>query len=214
VQVSDAIIIHLSVPSEKQLPAVPSSPDQDTTAARPGKKTGTDKKIQAAKSVTENEITSTAYTTNKASVKFFSSTTEEDIEATNSQVISSLNGQTGQVMFAALIKGFHFENELMQNHFNDKEYMNSDLYPKSEFKGSITDIKNVSFSKEGTYPVIATGILTIHGITQKITVTGILAIQNGKLVLKSVFKIKKADYGITTNEVADILEITVSCKYD
>jgi hypothetical protein len=40
VQVSDAIIIHLSVPSEKQLPAVPSSPDQDTTAARPGKKNG------------------------------------------------------------------------------------------------------------------------------------------------------------------------------
>jgi len=29
-----------------------------------------------------------------------------------------------------------------------------------------------------------------------------------------VFKIKRIDYGITTNEIADTLEITVSCKYD
>lgn len=154
------------------------------------------------------------FTTNKAQVKFLSSTSEEDIEAVNNQGISQLNSSTGQLTFAVLIKGFHFENELMQNHFNDKDYMNSNQFPKSEFKGTIKNRSTVNFSKDGTYPVTATGSLTIHGMTQKITASGTLSIQKGVVNVKSVFKIRRADYGITTNEVADMLEITVACKYD
>jgi hypothetical protein len=154
------------------------------------------------------------YTTNKASIRFFSTTPEEDIEATNSQALSSLNIQTGVLNFAALIKGFHFENELMQNHFNDKDYMNSDAFPKSEFKGVISNINKVNFSKDGNYNVTATGNLSIHGATRKVTATGILSLNSGIVTLKSVFKINRVDYGITTNEVADALEITVTAKYD
>ncbi len=163
---------------------------------------------------TEKAVEAKIFSTNKASIRFFSHTPEEDIEATNSQVISKLNDQTGQLSFAALVKGFHFENELMQDHFNDKDYMNSDEFPKSEFKGILNNINKLDLTKDETNKISTTGSLTIHGITQKVFAAGTITVSKGKISLKSIFKIKRADYGITTNEIADELEITVTCRYD
>jgi hypothetical protein len=167
-----------------------------------------------AKKTTELKPVAKIYTTNKASIRFFSSTPAEDIEATNSNTVSALNDKTGDLRFVALIKGFHFENELMQDHFNDKDYMNSDAFPKSEFKGSIINIASVDFTKNGTYNVTATGNLTIHGISKKITAQGSLTVTDGKVNVKSIFKIKRVDYGITTDEIAEALEITVIATFN
>ena len=203
VQISEAVLISQAPPSKLPRPIL-----KDTaiivTPVKDSVKNAAAAKVAEVKS----------YITNKAQVKFLSSTSEEDIEAVNNQGISLLNGSTGQVTFAVLIKGFHFENELMQNHFNDKDYMNSAQFPKSEFKGNIKNINTVNFLKEGSYPVTVSGTLAIHGVTHKITASGTLSIVKGTVNLKSVFKIKRVDYGITTNEVADVLEITVASKYD
>ena len=202
VQLSEAIITNNSSASKTTAPAAKDS------AAKPIKDSV--KNIVVAEKNAEAKI----YSTNKASIRFFSHTPEEDIEATNSQVISKLNNQTGQLSFAALIKGFHFENELMQDHFNSEDYMNSDAFPKSEFKGVLNNLIKLDLTKDATNKISATGSLTIHGITQKVFATGTITVAKGKISLKSVFKIKRADYGITTNEIADELEITVTCKYD
>jgi hypothetical protein len=204
VQVNEAVLISQAPPLKLQRPIL-----KDTAVVSLIKDSVKDAGIVKVK-----QAEAKTYITNKAQVKFLSSTPEEDIEAVNNQGISQLNSGTGQLTFAVLIKGFHFENELMQNHFNDKDYMNSDQFPKSEFKGAIKNINAVNFLKEGTYPVTASGDLTIHGLTHKITAAGTLSIVKGAVNLKSVFKIKRVDYGITTNEVADVLEITVTCKYD
>jgi hypothetical protein len=205
VQLNEAIITNITLPSSTKAPLTVLK-DSALSAVKSVKDT--------SKKAAEKKIEARIYTTNKASIRFFSSTPEEDIEATNSQTISSLNDKTGQLNVAALIKGFHFENDLMQNHFNDKDYMNSDAFPKSEFNGIISNINTVNFSKDGSYNVTATGSLTIHGATQKVTAMGTLSVNSGIITVKSVFKIKRVDYGITTNEVADVLEITVTAKYD
>lgn len=174
----------------------------------------TNKKDSAAHKIAEAKPAAIIYSTNKASIRFFSSTSEEDIEATNNQTASALNDQTGDLRFVALIKSFRFENELMQDHFNEKDYMNSDAFPKSEFKGKITNINSINFSKDSSYNVTATGSLTIHGITKKIIATGTLTIAHQKINLKSVFKINRIDYGITSDEVGDTIEITVIATYN
>jgi polyisoprenoid-binding protein YceI len=97
----------------------------------------------------------------------------------------------------------------MQNHFNDKDYMNSEAFPKTNFTGTIQNIQAVDFTKNGNYAVTASGALTIHGVTKNITVTGSVMIAGNKATLKCVFKIKRIDFGITTDEIADELEITV-----
>lgn len=159
-------------------------------------------------------IAQKTYSTKTAKVKFYSHTPAEDIEAINSQVESKLVDKTGAISFAMLIKGFVFENALMQQHFNEADYMNSPKFPKSTFVGIVTNIATVNFAKNGNYPVTAEGNLTIKGKTQKVKATGTLTVNNGKIATKSVFKIKLKDFGITKiEEIADVLEITVTANY-
>jgi polyisoprenoid-binding protein YceI len=154
------------------------------------------------------------YSTKSAKVKFFSHTVAEDIEANNSQVLCSLNDKTGQLNFAVLIKGFKFENALMQTHFNDKDYMYSDKFPKSNFVGTVTNITTVNFAKNGTYNVTAEGTLTMHGISKKVKQVGSIIVSNGKVSLKSVFKIKPKDFKVTVPDgIAEELEITVNSSF-
>ncbi len=153
------------------------------------------------------------YSTKSAKVKFYSHTAAEDIEAKNSQVLCSLNDKTGQVNFAVLIKGFKFENTLMQQHFNEKDYMYSDKFPKATFTGTISNIATVNFAKNGTYNVTADGNLTMHGSTQKVKQSGSIIVLNGKVTLRSVFKIKPKNFGINVSDIAEDIEITVESAF-
>jgi len=160
------------------------------------------------------DLNGKTYLTNKASIRFFSRGDSEDIEATNHSVACSFNNKTGNLRLTGLIRGFVFENEIMQDHFNDPKYMNSEAFPKTTFTGKVQNLLSVNFSKDGNYPITTVGALTIHGITKNITVSGQVLIKGTRATLKSVFTIKRIDFGITTDEIADELEITVIAAFD
>ncbi len=153
------------------------------------------------------------YLTKKASIKFYSKGPGEDIEATNSNVACSFNDKTGALKFTGLIRGFQFENELMQEHFNDKDYMHSELYPKTSFTGKIVLPANFSTEKDGNYNVSVEGPLTIKAVTNNTKVTGTITVTGKTITLKSVFKIKRANFNINIDEVAEELEITVIASF-
>jgi polyisoprenoid-binding protein YceI len=100
------------------------------------------------------------------------------------------------MVFQALIKSFHFDRALMEEHFNEN-YMESDKFPKSVFKGKISNLKNVDFSKNGTYNVTVEGDLTIHDVTNKISTQGTIEVVSGGINANSKFKIVPEDYKIT-----------------
>ena len=138
------------------------------------------------------------------------------IAAVNNQVDSKFVDATGQIIFGVLIKGFKFENQLMEDHFNEN-YMESTQFPKADFKGYITNIKEINFSKDGAYPIQVEGTLTIHGVAQKTTTKGKLTLSQGKPTLEGEFNIKIKDYGISGmyigDKIANIAVIKLNCKY-
>lgn len=157
--------------------------------------------------------------TRNGRIRFFSHTAIEDIEAVNNEVSGTINTKTGAMQFLVLIKSFQFKKAAMQQHFNDDEYMNSSVYPKADFKGTIKELAKVDFSKDGTYPVTVEGNLTMHGVTNKVTVTGTVTVKAGKISSASKFTVKLADYkisvpSIVTEKVAQTVEVTVSCSYE
>jgi hypothetical protein len=166
-------------------------------------------KKDSSKPIAKTEKT---FKSTKGQIKFLSVTSAETIEATNTQVISSI-AENGKVQFAALIKGFHFENELMQKTFNSDKYMHSDKFTKSEFVGNIINIAAVTFAKNDTYQVTAEGNLTLHGITKKIKATGSIKVNDGVLTLNSTFKIKIKKFEVDDSDVAENIEIIVQCTY-
>jgi hypothetical protein len=142
----------------------------------------------------------------------------EKVEADNNEVSSILNTQTGDMVFAVLIKGFHFASALMEEHFNEN-YMESDKFPKATFKGKITNLAAVNITKDGVYPVTVEGDLTIHGVTKKASSAGSVTIKAGKVAAFSKFNVKLKDYNITipslvADKISEDIDITVDCKYE
>jgi len=138
------------------------------------------------------------------------------IAAVNNQVDSKFVETTGQIIFGVLIKGFKFENQLMEDHFNEN-YMESTQFPKADFKGYIKNIKEVNFTKDGTYPITIEGSLTIHGTPQNVATTGTIQVKEGKPAIVGEFSIKIKDYGIKGlyigEKIANETKIKVNCKY-
>ena len=151
--------------------------------------------------------------TRTGKVTFFSATAVENIEAFNNEAASVLNAKTGEVVFMVPVKSFKFEKALMQEHFNEN-YMESDKFPKAEFKGKITNIAAVNFTKDGTYKVTTAGKMTMHGVTKEITAPGTVVVKSGTATLKSKFMVAPADYGIkipavAASKIAAKIEVTV-----
>lgn len=156
--------------------------------------------------------------TKNGSISFFSKTALENISADNNQVTSILNQQNGEIQFSVLIKAFHFKKALMEEHFNEN-YMESDKYPKAIFKGAITDISKVNFTKDGSYVVTVSGDLTIHGITNKVSVPGTITIKSAVASASASFAVRPADYKISIpklvkDNIAESINITVNCNYN
>jgi len=154
------------------------------------------------------------YMTRTAQVSFFSSTAVENIEAINNEVASVYDAATGDIVIIVPVKSFKFDRALMQEHFNEN-YLESDQFPKADFKGKIENAAAINYSKEGTTSVKAIGTMTMHGVAQQVVVPGTLTVKNGNLIFKAVFKVKNKDYkivipSVAANKVAEVVEITVN----
>jgi hypothetical protein len=157
------------------------------------------------------------YMTKNGYIGFFSHTPIEDIKADNNQVAGILDASTGEMVFQVLIKSFHFEKALMEEHFNEN-YMESDKFPKSTFTGKIINLSAINFSKNGIYDVTVEGELSIHGVINKVTTKGSVEIVTGGINANSKFNIIPEDYkidipGVVRNNIAKTLEVTVTMKY-
>jgi hypothetical protein len=154
------------------------------------------------------------FTSDKTFVKFFSDAAIEDITATNSKSSSIFNSATGEIVFSIPIKEFEFEKSLMKEHFNEK-YMESEQFPKSSFEGTISGYQP---SATGEQNAKATGKLTIHGVTQNVTISGTITNTNGALTMKAKFPVKLVDYKIKIPQllwknIAEEVEVTVEFNY-
>jgi len=83
----------------------------------------------------------------------------------------------------------------MQEHFNEN-YMESNKYPKADFQGTIANINEVTFSKDGIYNIKTVGKLTIHGVTKDAIVPGTLTVKGNTINVKAQFSILLKDYKI------------------
>lgn len=142
----------------------------------------------------------------------------EKVTGINRSVSAVLDTKSGQLLFIVQLKGFEFEKALMQEHFNEN-YIESDKYPKAEFKGQITNLPELNFQKDGNSRVQVKGTLTIHGQSRLVDAPGTLERQNGHIILHSVFNIKLKDYSISiptlvADKIAKTAAVTVDCTLD
>jgi polyisoprenoid-binding protein YceI len=146
---------------------------------------------------------------------FFSSTPVEDIDASSKDGASAINTKTNDIIFKISNTSYQFKKKLMQEHFNEN-YMESDKYPTSDFKGKI--VEQIDFSKPGTYPITVKGNLQIHGVTKEYLAKGSLVITGNEAKATSAFNVKLADHNIKIptivfKQIAEIIQIKMTAIY-
>jgi polyisoprenoid-binding protein YceI len=155
------------------------------------------------------------YACKNAKLSLYSSAPIEDIKAASTTGASVFNAATGQLDFSVAMRSFQFEKSLMQEHFNS-DYMESDKYPRATFKGKIEE--HIDVTKDGAYPVKATGDLTVHGVTQTRTIPGTITVKSGEITMTAEFMVKCADHHIEIprlvfHNIAESIKVNVSATY-
>ncbi|NTD99264.1 YceI family protein [Agrobacterium tumefaciens] len=153
--------------------------------------------------------------TNKAQVSFYSKTPLEDIEAKSVTGNSVIDVKTGKIIFRLSNRSFEFPKKLMQEHFNEN-YMESDKYPTSEFKGTLS--APVNLAKDGLTKMDVDGTLTVHGVTKPCKAKVDILVSKGTVSATSTFKIKIADHKIEIptivfKKIAEEIDVRIQATY-
>ena len=157
------------------------------------------------------------YIDRRGHASFFSSAPMEDIRAENDQAVSIIDTQSGEIVASMLMRSFNFRKALMEEHFNEN-YVESDKFPKATFRGKIVNLAEVDFAKDGNYTLDISGEITLHGVTQPLTLKAEAVVRGGTVQAKGVFPLTVKDFNIEVprlviNNIAEVVEVTVSFNY-
>ncbi len=131
----------------------------------------------------------------------------EEVKAKNDGVTCIINTKTGEIASLTMVKGFRFKTALMEEHFNEN-YIESDKYPKSTFKGKIENFDMVKLTADGKEYTIK-GKLELHGKSKDITVKATIRKTGDGVGLVSNFIVNTDDFGI---DIPSVVSKKVSKK--
>jgi len=152
-------------------------------------------------------------------VAFFSYTSVENIEAVNNQVVSVLNLNKKEIGVQMLMRAFVFKKALMEEHFNES-YVESDIYPKLTFSGSIADLDGIDQTAiaQIATPRLITGTMDFHGVQKEVKIMVQMENQNDNLVLTGDFNVAIDDFDIKVPpllipNIAKDIQVTFRFEY-
>lgn len=154
-----------------------------------------------------------------AHISFYSHTAVEDITADNYKVTTTLDTQTGDLVFSVPMQSFEFEKALMQKHYNSKNFLDTKKYPKAKFVGKITNMGDINLNEEGSYTAQISGEMTIKESTRPFTAKADITVTSAQLSLGSKMNVVLADYGVTfskgkpSTNISKEIEVTVEANY-
>ncbi|WP_276479907.1 YceI family protein [Paraflavitalea pollutisoli] len=156
--------------------------------------------------------------TKSGKISFVSKGTVETITAKHKGVTCVVDSKSGAIQYAVLMKGFEFAKALMQEHFNEN-YVESDKYPKADFKGMVSNNSEIRYGQDGSYPAKVKGTLSLHGVTKEIEVPGTIVVNGGKPQLNASFSILLSDYhikipAVVKDNISNTVAITVDCALE
>ena len=149
----------------------------------------------------------------KSTVSFYSSAPVEDIEAHNEEGNSIIDLETGDMVFSIPIRGFQFEKALMQEHFNEN-YLESHKFPNATFSAVAFDWERFNGEQE----IQVGGDFNIHGVANRMEITGKMLIEKKRVVIDAEFDVAIAKHDIKVPKalfynIAEVIQVKVHLEY-
>ncbi len=150
--------------------------------------------------------------TKSGDINFEASVPNFEPVAAKNNTVSAILKENGDIAALVLIKGFKFEKGLMQEHFNQKKFMDSESYPKAKFLGKIDNFI-ISELTESFKQYTINGKLTVKDVTKEIQTIAEIKIIDGDIFLNSQFSVEVVDFNIAVkSSVAKKIAKTINIE--
>jgi hypothetical protein len=150
--------------------------------------------------------------TDSGHVEFSSDAPLEYIQASSNELAGILNIYDLTFSFTVSMVSFQgFNSALQRTHFNEN-YMESEKFPNSTFKGKI--IEEIDFTSAGTYHIRAKGLLNVHGIDSDRIIRCKLQVGPGRISVESNFKVPLDEHSIkipsiVQQKIAEVIDVVI-----
>jgi polyisoprenoid-binding protein YceI len=138
------------------------------------------------------------FSTLNGRVSFFASAPVADVDAVNEKTKVELNTSTHEISVSIAMADFQFKSNKMGRDA-EKKYLETKKYPNASFQGKLNG--NINYQKPGTYPVTASGKLSIHGVEKQVNEKGTVTVSKEQITLQSEFNVSLKDYNIETPKI-------------
>ncbi len=119
----------------------------------------------------------------------------KDYAAESKEGTAILQVETSAVALLVPMKTFHFNNALLEEHFNEN-YLHTDKFPNATFKGKLIGFSKDQLTKDGVYNISSEGQVTLHGVTKNFKAAVKLEVKGKVATFVCFFKIKAEEYSI------------------
>ncbi|MBC7864556.1 MAG: YceI family protein [Bacteroidia bacterium] len=141
------------------------------------------------------------FTSQNGKVKFVSEAPLELIKAESEKLISVIDVAKRSFAFSIIVESFEgFNSPLQKEHFREN-YMETNKYKTTTFKGKI--IEEIDLSKEGTYNIRAKGTLDLHGVQKEKIIKGKLIVKSGSIEMDAKMDVPLEEHNIKVPKVVN-----------
>ena len=152
------------------------------------------------------------YFTDSGHIKFSSDAPLEFIQASSNELAGILNINDLSFSFTVPMLSFEgFNSTLQRIHFNEN-YMESERFLNSTFKGKI--IEEVDFILPGTYHIRAKGLLNVHGIDNDRIIRCTIQVETGRITVETSFTVPLDEHkikipSIVQQKIAEVIDVNI-----
>lgn len=137
------------------------------------------------------------YKTKDANIYFNPNKNQSNKEysALSKEATAVLKVDNAEVALLVPMKTFHFNNALLEEHFNEN-YLHTNKFPNGTYKGSLIGFKKEMLTKDGTYNLTSEGQIGLHGVTKPFKAPVTLIVKGKTATFRCMFKVKAEDHNI------------------
>ncbi len=119
----------------------------------------------------------------------------KEYSAQSKEATALFKVDNSEVALLVPMKSFHFNNALLEEHFNEN-YLHTNKYPNATYKGKLIGFDKSMLTKDGEYKLISEGNVELHGVTQAFKSPATLIVSGKTATFKCAFEVKAKDYNI------------------
>jgi len=120
--------------------------------------------------------------------------------AQSKEATAVLKVETLEVALLVPMKSFHFNNALLEEHFNEN-YLHTNKFPNGTYKGKLIGFDKSMLAKDGTYKINSEGTVNLHGVDKPFKAPVTLTVKGDVATFNCVFNIKAEDFNIEIPEL-------------